>query len=63
LNAAANAALLEPATILRLNELGATPMTGTPAEFAAFVQKETEKYARVIAASRIALIPDPIRSR
>jgi tripartite-type tricarboxylate transporter receptor subunit TctC len=63
LNVAANAALLEPATILRLNELGATPMIGTPAEFAAFVRKETEKYARVIAASNIALIPNPTRSR
>jgi tripartite-type tricarboxylate transporter receptor subunit TctC len=63
LNAAANAALAEPATMLRLNQLGATPMTGTPSEFAAFVQKETEKYARVIAASRIALMPTPTGSR
>jgi len=63
LNAAANAALLEPGTILRLSELGASPMTGTPAEFSAFIHGETEKYARVIAASKIALMPTPTRSR
>jgi len=63
LNAAANAALLEPGTILRLSELGASPMTGTPAEFSAFIYGETEKYARVIAATKIALMPTPTRSR
>ena len=63
LNAAAGAVLREPATIIRLNELGATPMTGTPAEFDFFTRAETEKCVRVIAASKIALMPTPTLSR
>lgn len=55
LNAACNAALSQPATLRRLDDLGGSAMTTTPAEFAAFIRDETEKYARVIARSGIAL--------
>ena len=54
LNAACNAALREPVALRRLDELGATPMTGSPVEFAAFIRQETQKYARVIAEAKIA---------
>jgi tripartite-type tricarboxylate transporter receptor subunit TctC len=57
LNSAANGALSQPAALQRLNEMGATAMSGTPAEFADFIHEETAKYARVIATSKIASIP------
>jgi tripartite-type tricarboxylate transporter receptor subunit TctC len=55
LNAAVNAALSQPAALHRLEQMGATGMTGTPAEFAKFIDEETAKYARVIAAAKIAV--------
>lgn len=57
LNSAANAALSEPAALQRLDEMGATAMAGTPAQFADFIHEETAKYARVIATARIAVMP------
>lgn len=57
LNSACNAALAEPAALRRLEDMGATAMAGTPAQFAAFIRDETEKYARVIARAGIAIVP------
>lgn len=57
LNAAANRALREPEVQRRLDEMGATEMSGTPSEFAAFIRQETDSYARIIASAGIALKP------
>ncbi len=43
-----NAILNEPAIRTRLIELGCEPQGGTPAEFAAFITKETRKWGEVI---------------
>jgi len=48
LNKAFNAALADPKVRTRLVELGTTPLEFSPAEFGAFVEAETEKWARVI---------------
>src|SRR5690606_25732188 len=44
LNAAINRWLREPKTAARLADLAALPLTGTPAELAAFLQAEHLKY-------------------
>jgi tripartite-type tricarboxylate transporter receptor subunit TctC len=53
LNKEINAALADPKLKARLADLGAEPMSMTPAEFAKFVVDETEKWAKVIPAANI----------
>ena len=53
LNTAMTAALAEPEMKTRLNDLGAVPMTSTPAEFGAFLAADTEKWGKVIRAANI----------
>jgi tripartite-type tricarboxylate transporter receptor subunit TctC len=48
LNTEINACLTDPKMKARLADLGAEPMSMTPAEFAKFVVDETEKWARVV---------------
>jgi tripartite-type tricarboxylate transporter receptor subunit TctC len=48
LNREVNAALTDPRIKARLADLGATPFPGSPADFAAFIAAETEKWAKVI---------------
>jgi tripartite-type tricarboxylate transporter receptor subunit TctC len=48
LNSEFNAALADPGIRTRLAELGTTPIFYSPAEFRAFVEEETEKWAKVI---------------
>jgi tripartite-type tricarboxylate transporter receptor subunit TctC len=48
LNREFNAALTDSGIKIRLAELGTTPLIHSPAEFGAFVEAETEKWARVI---------------
>ncbi len=53
LNTALTAALAEPEMKTRLNDLGAVPMTSTPAEFGAFLAADTEKWGKVIRSANI----------
>jgi tripartite-type tricarboxylate transporter receptor subunit TctC len=55
LNAAANAALAEPAAKARLADLGVEPMRMTPTQFAKFIVGENEKWGKVIRAANIKL--------
>jgi tripartite-type tricarboxylate transporter receptor subunit TctC len=48
LNRAVNAALAEPVLQQRLEELGATLIPGSPADVAAFLQSETDKWAALV---------------
>ena len=48
LNAAANAAMRDPVLLERFKELSISPGGGTPAEIAAFVKEETERWGNVI---------------
>jgi tripartite-type tricarboxylate transporter receptor subunit TctC len=48
LNKEINAALADPKLKARLADLGAEPMSMTPAEFTKFVVVETEKWAKVV---------------
>jgi len=48
LNREINAALADPKLKARLADLGAEPMSMTPAEFAKFVADETEKWGKVV---------------
>jgi tripartite-type tricarboxylate transporter receptor subunit TctC len=48
LNNAINAALADPKIKSRLSEFGATPLSGSPADFAKLIADETEKWGRVI---------------
>ena len=48
LNSEINAGLADPRIKARLDQLGTTPLLFTPAEFGAFVDSETEKWARVV---------------
>ncbi|RDJ22489.1 tripartite tricarboxylate transporter substrate binding protein [Bosea caraganae] len=48
LNAAVNAALVKPDVTARLVEIGAEPAPGTSAEFAAFMDKDAEIWAKVV---------------
>ena len=48
-----NAALADPKMKARLADLGAVPMSMTPAEFGKFIAAETEKRAKVIKAANI----------
>jgi tripartite-type tricarboxylate transporter receptor subunit TctC len=53
LNAAVNAGFAAPDTQARLARLGAAPMTGTPADFAALIAAETPKWTAVVKAAGI----------
>jgi tripartite-type tricarboxylate transporter receptor subunit TctC len=53
LNAAVNAGLAAPETQARLARLGAAPMIGTPADFAALIATEVPKWAAVVKAAGI----------
>jgi tripartite-type tricarboxylate transporter receptor subunit TctC len=53
INADTNAALVWPAVKTRFEELGATPKGSTPAELAAFLQSEIEKWGPVIQEAKI----------
>jgi tripartite-type tricarboxylate transporter receptor subunit TctC len=53
LNKEINAALADPKMKARLDDLGAVPMSMTPAEFGKFIAAETEKWAKVIKAANI----------
>jgi tripartite-type tricarboxylate transporter receptor subunit TctC len=53
LNAAANDSLNSPEVHTALTRLAVEPRPGTPAEFAAFVAKETEKWRAVVQAAKI----------
>ncbi len=48
-----NAGLADPVVRKRLNDVAATPIFYTPAEFSAFMAHETEKWAKVVKASGI----------
>ena len=48
LNTAINAGFVDPAVQARLAALGATPLPGSPGEFAALIARETERWALVI---------------
>jgi tripartite-type tricarboxylate transporter receptor subunit TctC len=51
LNREINAGLADPKIKARIIDLGATPMPGTPADFANFVAAETDKWGKVVRAS------------
>jgi len=51
LNAAFVAELKEPATVERIRALGSEPMPQTPAEFAAYIQREIDKWTKVVKAA------------
>jgi tripartite-type tricarboxylate transporter receptor subunit TctC len=51
LNHEINAALADPRFRTRLAELGATPLPGSPADYAKLVADETEKWGKVVKAS------------
>jgi tripartite-type tricarboxylate transporter receptor subunit TctC len=53
LNDAVNKALKDPAVLDRFNTLNLRPGGGTPAEMAAFVKAETQKWGDVIRAAGI----------
>ena len=55
LNAATNAALADPKLKARLADLGVEPMPMTPAEFAAFIASETDKWTKVIKSAGVVL--------
>jgi len=52
-NKAVNAGFADPNVKARLDEWGATPLLGSPADFAQFVADETEKWGKVIRAANI----------
>ena len=51
MNAAVNKALADPKLRARLAELGGSPIPGTPEDFGKTIAAETEKWAKVVAAS------------
>lgn len=53
LNQAINAALKSPEVIAKLEAVGATPIGGTPEQFAAFYARESSKWAAVVKAANI----------
>jgi tripartite-type tricarboxylate transporter receptor subunit TctC len=48
LNREINAILAEPKMVARLADLRATPLTGTPAEFATLLTEEMKKWGKVV---------------
>ena len=55
INADTNAALIYPAVKSRFEDLGAVPKGSTPAELAAFLQSQTNKWGPVIRDAQIKL--------
>ncbi len=55
LNIEVNAGLADPKIKARLADLGATAMPASPADFGAFLARETEKYRKVIREAKITL--------
>lgn len=53
LNAAVLQALKDPALLARLNELGGEPAPMAPAQFKAFIQAESNRFARLVQDARI----------
>jgi tripartite-type tricarboxylate transporter receptor subunit TctC len=53
LNRVINAGLADPRLATRLAELGAVPLSFTPAEFGAYMVKEAEKWAKVVRAANV----------
>ena len=53
LNKEVNAGLADPTLKARLADLGAVPMSMTPADFGKFIADETEKWARVVRTANI----------
>ena len=53
LNDKVNAALVDPAIKMRLNDLGFVPTPMSAKEFGAFMAAETETWAKVIQAANI----------
>jgi tripartite-type tricarboxylate transporter receptor subunit TctC len=53
LNAEMNAALADPAIVVRLADLGAEPMAMTPTRFGQHLADETEKWGKVVKAANI----------
>jgi len=53
LNGETNRALADPATVNKLAELGVVVVTGTPEQFARFIQAQTELWSGVIKAAGI----------
>jgi tripartite-type tricarboxylate transporter receptor subunit TctC len=53
LNTEVNAGLADPKITAHLADLGATAVPGSPADFGAFIARETEKYGKVIRAAKI----------
>ena len=53
LNKQINAALADPKIGVRLVELGATTLTGSPADFGKLIADETEKWGKVIKLANI----------
>jgi len=48
LNKEINAGLADPRLRTRLSELGGMMLTGSPADFGAFISDETQKWAKVV---------------
>ena len=48
LNREVNAALADPAVKARMADLGSEPLSGSVADFAKLIAKETEKWAKVV---------------
>ncbi|SPD46703.1 conserved protein of unknown function [Cupriavidus neocaledonicus] len=53
LNRELNAILASPDVVNTMKEQGATPGHGDPAGFAAFIQREQERYARIVESAKI----------
>jgi tripartite-type tricarboxylate transporter receptor subunit TctC len=53
INDAVNAATASPEVVAQLHSLGATPLSGTPKEFAAFYAKESERWGATVKAAHI----------
>jgi tripartite-type tricarboxylate transporter receptor subunit TctC len=55
LNYEINVMLADPRMKVRFVEVGCEPITGSPAEFAAHIEADAEKWRRVIRAAKIKL--------
>jgi tripartite-type tricarboxylate transporter receptor subunit TctC len=53
INDAVNAATASPEVVAQLHSLGATPLSGTPKEFAAFYARESERWGAIVKAAHI----------
>lgn len=53
LNAVLNDVLRDPSVIARLDNLGVTPVPGTPAQFGAAIKRDLELYEKVVKAAKL----------